>query len=222
LINFEKLFYLCPGSNKSIMKKDPKDLSTEEKIKAAARKIFTQKGYSATRTRDIAEEAGINLALLNYYFRSKEKLFDLVMLENFGQFISGVRALFNEKDTTLQQKIETVVDFYITQLKTNPDLPLFVLTEIRSNPKKLQAKGFSKDLLAQSYFLKQLSEELKKQKKAIHPLHFIMNLFAMTIFPFISAPLIKTMGVGDLEFSNLMEERRKLLPIWIMKLIQEP
>ena len=58
-----------------------KDISTEEKIRAAARKIFTQKGFAATRTRDIAEEAGINLALLNYYFRSKEKLFEQIMIE---------------------------------------------------------------------------------------------------------------------------------------------
>jgi AcrR family transcriptional regulator len=49
--------------------------TTEEQIKEAARRVFTRKGYAATRTRDIAEESGHNLALLNYYFRSKEKLF---------------------------------------------------------------------------------------------------------------------------------------------------
>ena len=58
------------------------DPTTEEKIKEAARKLFTQKGFAATRTRDIAEEAGINLALLNYYFRSKQKLFDLIMKDH--------------------------------------------------------------------------------------------------------------------------------------------
>jgi AcrR family transcriptional regulator len=55
------------------------DTTTEAKIKAAARVVFHKKGFAATRTRDIAEEAGINLALLNYYFRSKEKLFDIIM-----------------------------------------------------------------------------------------------------------------------------------------------
>ena len=49
------------------------DISTEDKIKQAALKLFTKKGYAATRTRDISEAAGINLALLNYYFRSKER-----------------------------------------------------------------------------------------------------------------------------------------------------
>ena len=67
------------------------DSSTEEKIKAAARKVFTRKGFAATRTRDISEEAGINLALLNYYFRSKEKLFDLVMMENMQHFLIGMK-----------------------------------------------------------------------------------------------------------------------------------
>ena len=62
------------------------DPSTEEKIKNAARIIFHQKGYAGTKTRDIAEEAGINLALLNYYFRSKEKLFGIIMVESLQSF----------------------------------------------------------------------------------------------------------------------------------------
>ena len=63
------------------------DTSTEEKIKEAARVVFHKKGYAATRTRDIAEEADINLALLNYYFRSKEKLFDIIMVETLSGFL---------------------------------------------------------------------------------------------------------------------------------------
>ena len=71
------------------------DLSTEEKIKEAAKKVFLKKGYAATRTRDIAEEAGINLALLNYYFRSKEKLFDLIMLEKLEKFFGVIAPVLN-------------------------------------------------------------------------------------------------------------------------------
>lgn len=203
------------------MEKKPKDISTEEKIKAAARKIFTKKGYSATRTRDIAEEAGINLALLNYYFRSKEKLFDLVMLENFGQFIHGVRALFNDPDSSLEQKIEALVDFYISQIILNPDLPLFVLNEIRSDPKKLQARGLLRDILRKSVFMQQLIEELIKQKRTdLHPIHIMINIFSMTIFPFVAAPMIMYMGeLSEKEFRSIMEERKKLIPVWIKKMI---
>jgi AcrR family transcriptional regulator len=203
------------------MEKKPEDPSTEEKIKAAARKIFTRKGYSAARTRDIAEEAGINLALLNYYFRSKEKLFDIVMLENFGQFVSGIRTLFNEKNTSLEQKIEGLVEFYINQLIANPDLPLFVLNEIRSDPKKLRSRGFNKDMLQKSYFMQQIIEEMKKRKKTgLNPLHLVMNLFSMTIFPFLAGPLIMEVGsLAEPDFKKIMEERKKWIPIWIKAML---
>jgi len=72
------------------MKEKKIDLSTETKIKEAARVVFYKKGFSATRTRDIAEEAGINLALLNYYFRSKEKLFEIIMFETFSAFVQSM------------------------------------------------------------------------------------------------------------------------------------
>jgi AcrR family transcriptional regulator len=198
------------------MKKAAISLSTEEKIQAAARKIFTSKGYAATRTRDIAEEAGINLALLNYYFRSKKKLFELVMLENFGQFVTGIKTVVNDTSTTLEQKIDRLVNFYIDQLMVNRDLPLFVLNEIRSNAQLLTSKGMNKDILLKSHFMQQLTAELKRRKKTIHPLHVVMNTFSMTIFPFLASPIILELGVlKEQEFRKLMEERRRLVPAWL-------
>src|SRR3954468_17682023 len=91
----------------------PLDVSTEEKIKAAAKKLFTQKGFAATRTRDIAEEAGINLALLNYYFRSKQKLYDIILLENFRQFIQGISTNVYDDKAGIAEKIEGIVVAYI-------------------------------------------------------------------------------------------------------------
>ncbi|MCZ7140537.1 TetR family transcriptional regulator, partial [Salmonella enterica subsp. enterica] len=92
------------------------------------------KGFAATRTRDIAEEAGINLALLNYYFRSKEKLFDLVMMESLQKFLLGVRDILNDVNSSLTEKISQLAGHYIELLKVNTDLPLFILSEIRANP----------------------------------------------------------------------------------------
>ncbi|MDP4149822.1 MAG: TetR family transcriptional regulator [Bacteroidota bacterium] len=204
------------------MEKKAKDLSTEERIKAAARTLFTRKGYAATRTRDIAKEAGINLALLNYYYRSKEKLFDLVILENFGQFVEGVRAIMNEQTTSLEEKIEGLVNLYIGKLLANPDLPLFILNEMRSNPKTLKSKGLTKDMLRNSHFMKQLTEELiLRRKLSVNPIHFVMNTLAMTVFPFAAAPLLKEVsGMSEEVFVALMEERRKLIPVWIKKIMQ--
>src|SRR5688572_23826496 len=128
-------------------KKTQPDRTTEERIKAAARKVFTKKGYSAARTRDIAEEAGINLALLNYYFRSKEKLFEQVMLEKFQKFFGVVVPILVDIDTTLEQKIELVANNYISMLLENPDLPIFVLSEIRNNPDRFVSNTQLKKIL---------------------------------------------------------------------------
>src|ERR1700753_352983 len=122
-----------------------KNASTEEKIKQAARKVFTQKGYAATRTRDIAEESGLNLALINYYFRSKEKLFDIIVVEHMQVFIHSVMGIVNDRQTTLREKIRVISGHYIDMLIKNPDMPVFVLNEIQSDPAKLLAKLGVKD-----------------------------------------------------------------------------
>src|ERR1700755_347789 len=126
-------------ATKKVVRKKEDHESTEQKIKEAARKLFTQKGFAATRTRDIAEEAGLNLALLNYYFRSKQKLFDIIMMENFRQFIKGISFNFLEEATPLDEKIGKIVTLYIDFLTQHPDLPLFILNELRNNPDQLAA-----------------------------------------------------------------------------------
>src|ERR1700712_7216 len=93
-----------------------KNTSTEEKIKEAARRVFTRKGYDATRTRDIAEESGYNLALINYYFRSKEKLFDLIMVEHLQFFIHSIKGILDDRETTLKEKVRILVGHYIDML----------------------------------------------------------------------------------------------------------
>src|SRR5436853_3194781 len=109
----------------TIKKTKPKsDTTTEAKIKNAARAVFHKKGFAGTRTRDIAEEAGINLALLNYYFRSKEKLFDIIMLESLHGFVQSLTDVFNNEKTSLENKVETLVSNYIDLLIEQHDIPL--------------------------------------------------------------------------------------------------
>src|SRR5690349_4943784 len=194
-------------------KKVQTDSSTEEKIKAAARKVFTKKGFSAARTRDIAEEAGINLALLNYYFRSKEKLFDIVMMENIQQFLMGIKGLLNNEGLSLTEKIALVAENYINLLRVQPDMPLFILSEIKSNPEKLATNMNVKEILLKSHFYLQLNETLNGK---IHPLHFIINIISLTVFPFVASPLIKIIGeLKQEDFDKMAEERKKMIPVWI-------
>jgi len=199
------------------MKKEAveKNSSTEEKIKEAARKVFLQKGYAATRTRDIAEEAGFNLALLNYYFRSKEKLFDIIMLETMQNFLHSVREILSDEHTSLQEKLELLVERYIDVLIKNPEMPFFILNEVRQDPKKLVSKIGLKQKLAETYFIQQIREVAGKEL-AMHPMQIIMNLMGMIVFPFIAKPIVQHMGNLDQDaFNALMEERKKLIPIWL-------
>ena len=193
------------------------DTTTEEKIKEAARQVFTQKGFAATRTRDIAEAAGINLALLNYYFRSKEKLFDLVMLENIQKFVMAMKGVFNNEALTLVEKVTALIDNYISLLLKNPNLPLFILSEIRANPEKLAANMGIREMLLQSDFYRQL----QAAGHQVHPIHFIMNIIGLAVFPFIANPLLKVIGdLKQADFDMLMEERRRMIPLWIEAMLK--
>lgn len=190
--------------------------STEEKIKEAARKVFTQKGYAATRTRDIAEEAGLNLALLNYYFRSKEKLFGLIMAEKIQQFFGILQPVINNPGTSLQEKTEIIVLKYIDLLSENPDLPFFILSEIRNKPEYFSKITSRENPLTGSILVKQFHEKVPGR----NPLHYLINLLAMCVFPFIMNPVLQKTGVLDEKsFKQLTKERKALIPIWTKALL---
>lgn len=196
--------------------------TTEEKIKGAARKVFTQKGFAATRTRDIAEESGFNLALINYYFRSKEGLFNIIMMEQLQGFVGNILNIVNDTATTLQEKIEQIVSYYIDMLKANPDLPMFILQEVRTNPDKFIENAGAGMNLKDLYLSKQWKQMAKsKGRIMIHPRHILLNALSMTVFPFIASPLLRSKtGMGERQFNRMMDERKKLIPAWIMQMLE--
>jgi len=193
------------------------DGSTEEKIKEAARTVFYKKGFAATRTRDIAEEADINLALLNYYFRSKAKLFEIIMMETLSGFIKNMLVVLNDENTSLERKVEEIASRYIDLIIKEPEIPTFIVTEIRNNPNMLLEKLPIKQVLANSMFFKQHEEAVKKGEiSEPNPLHFLMNVIGLVVFPFIAKPLLMGgSGINEAEFNALMIERKKLIPVWI-------
>lgn len=197
--------------------KQQTDLGTEGRILEAARNVFTRKGYAATRTRDIAEEAGINLALLNYYFRSKEKLFEVVMVEKIQTLFGVLAPVLNESNTTLDAKIERAADMYITGLLANPDLPLFVLNELKNNPERFIAQVHAGELLKNSEFVKQL----KEARPDVHPFQLLSSILGMLIFPFIARPIFQQAGgVPDDAYNRLLEQRKTLVPELVKKMLK--
>jgi AcrR family transcriptional regulator len=192
------------------------DDSAEEKIKLAARKLFTEKGFDAVKTRDIAAEAGINLALLNYYFRSKQKLFDIIMIENFERFIQQLIPVFGDETMSLDERLEQITTRYIDMLRMNPDLPFFIMNEMKSDSSKLlQIRARLLDI--RNNFVAEIERSLKtKGIKPLHTAHMMMNFMGLMIFPFVAQPMLMTVNkLSKKEFDQLMEERKKLVPVWL-------
>jgi AcrR family transcriptional regulator len=198
------------------------DSNTESKIKAAARIVFHKKGFAATRTRDIATEAGMNLALLNYYFKNKQKLFELVMLETLTSFFQTIGTVFNDENTTLEKKIQLVAEKYIDVITEEPGIPLFIMSELRSRGAAILEKLPGIKLILQSVFIQQYKEEVRKGKiSEPDPLQFLMNLLGLIVFPFISSPMIKKLGkISDRQFDQLMQDRKTQIPVWIKAMLK--
>jgi len=196
-------------------------MTTEERIKVAARKVFHQKGYAGTRTRDIAEEAGINHAMVNYYFRSKEKLFGIVMLETMTFFFKGVSTILNNENTSLEEKIEQVVANYIDLLLEEPELPTFMFNEVRTNPEPFVANTPILQALEHSVLARQYAKAVA-QGRITEPnlIHTVLNVISLVIFPFIAQPIFAALSRTDKEaYKALMLERKKLIPQWIKAML---
>jgi AcrR family transcriptional regulator len=194
-----------------------KGLSTEEKFKEAARIVFTKKGYAATKTRDIAEQAGLNLALLNYYFRSKEKLFEIVMIEKVQQLLAFMSPVLNNPDTSLHEKIDLITPSYIDMLLKNPDLPMFVLSEIKSNPERFAKMIQTNGNVLQSSFIRQIAGK----KKDVNPVQLFLNFLGMLVFPFIVQPVLQTIvPMTEDAYTQLLEQRKVLIPQWMKMMLE--
>lgn len=203
-------------------KKATKDSSTEERIKQAAKKLFTQKGFAETKTREIAEESGINLALLNYYFRSKQRLYDIIMEENMSSFKKGLSDLFADTQLDVYSKIEKLAHYYIDEFIENRDLPMFIASTIY-NAGRFPGNEHDDDISAsRKIFVNQIKELVAKKKiKPIHPAHILSNMMGLIIFPFVIGPLLKRRAkISDKEFIELMKERKKLIPQWIKAMLE--
>jgi AcrR family transcriptional regulator len=198
-----------------------RDRSTEEKILAAARKIFLNKGMDGARMQDIADEAGINKALLHYYFRSKDKLFEQIFLEVASSMLPRIFSIF-QSDDTLFTKIEKFCDTYITQEIKTPYVPIFILNEVNRQPQAFLKKVLGNTSPPVEKLLQQIKQETKAGLiKPIDPLQLLLNTLSLCIFPFLASPMIQLLtGMEAKNFRALMEERKKLVPQLIIESIK--
>lgn len=169
--------------------------STEETIFNAAREEFIEKGFDGTRMQEIAKRAGINKALLHYYYRTKEKLFDAIFEKVFKAFMPEIFEVM-QSDASISYKIEVFVSNYLKLIMENPHIPSFVLHELNRNPERLQGLFGSILGTIRDKGFDRFSESLKKEIEAgkiipIAPEQLIVNIIALCIFPVVARPIIQ-------------------------------
>jgi TetR/AcrR family transcriptional regulator len=189
------------------------DRETEEKILDAAHVVFLRLGTSGARMKDIAEEAGVNQALLHYYFRNKAGLAEAVFKRAFGGFFPTLAGILGS-DATIAEKIRAVVEKETDFLLENPYLPGFVLSELQHQPERLRHMSARIGQLPAARLGKQLAAEAAAGRiRRIAPEQFIINLVAQIVYPFIAKPLVDGfLGVTGQDFAAFIAVRRRELP----------
>ncbi|MBU2906742.1 MULTISPECIES: TetR/AcrR family transcriptional regulator [Arenibacter] len=199
-----------------------KDQSTEENILKAAISVFQKKGMAGARMQEIADEAKINKAMLHYYYKSKQKLFEAVFRQAFEKFAPHINQVFNS-DKTVFEKITEFTDSYISFVMENPYLPNFLIQEINNNPEFSDLFFGSEIAPNPARFKKQIAQEIEMGIiKPIDPKQLLLNLFSLTAFSFVGTGLVR--GILDLDektFKSMMQERKILIPELLINSIKK-
>jgi AcrR family transcriptional regulator len=193
--------------------------NTENQILIAARDVFIVKGYEGARMQEIADQAGINKALLHYYFRSKEKLFEAVFREVAANLFPAMKHLL-EAEIGIKEKITFFVKMYLKALRENPFIPAFVINTLNSNPEsflKYIKKSGVNPILLQNQIEDEVSHGLIRTIKAEH---LMVNIIAMCIFPFIARPIVKSIfNMDQEEYQAYLEARGNEIIDFVLKSI---
>jgi TetR/AcrR family transcriptional regulator len=181
--------------------------SAESKILEAAKKLYLSKGMSNVSSRDIAEEAGLNVALLNYYFRSKEKLQVIIFSEIMHEFLLGMMEVM-DGDLSLQQKVRVFIEKEYDFLTVHPEIPNFIYNELAKNgPCSMENGGFNPAIFETKVF-KQIAEaQANGTMRQIELPSMILLLLGNCHIPF----LAKTMVCGIHNLSSETYEEQVIL-----------
>ena len=207
---------------------EDRDGDTEQRILQAARSVFIRRGTSGARMQEIAAEAGVNQALLHYYFRSKQRLAEAVFREAAGRLVPAVLRLLSS-DAPLEQKVEGFVHLYIDTVREQPFLPGYILAELHQHPERVrglqEAIGLQPAVVAKTLLTKlrtQLEEGAKSGKlRRIAPEQFVVSLLALTVFPFAARPVLDlALGMNDDGFGRFLDQRRAELPAFILSALR--
>ncbi|RQO70728.1 TetR/AcrR family transcriptional regulator [Pedobacter sp. KBW06] len=186
-----------------------RDTGTEQLIKDTAKHLFFAEGKLHATTQEIADAAGVNRTLVNYYFRSRDILFDQVFTEAQEGFSSTLDEVFRSS-MPFKEKIRNLIHVFIDETTKYPYRQLFIITEMNRHVVFTAKKSRAKEV---KIFLAEIQAEMDQGNvRQMEPKQFIMNLFALMAYPLITAPLHQALfGMNDDEYAKLMEERKELI-----------
>jgi TetR/AcrR family transcriptional regulator len=197
--------------------------SSEEKIKEAARKVFLRKGFDGTTSRDIANEAEMNIALTNYYFRSKEKLFLEIFKDLLNLYFQNTMDILN-KDIDLREKIIEAIDHTFEMVKKEPDLVIFIMNEVHKAPERLMSDLNFLRQVKYTRLSDQLEEEYKRGRiRNISVENILPMLCGYIQFIFIGKNLhMKVFEVSEDQFALYAEGHKNVIKDMILNYIFVP
>jgi TetR/AcrR family transcriptional regulator len=205
------------------------DRDTEQRILDAAHAVFLRRGTAGARTQEIAKEAGVNSALLHYYFRTKARLAGAVFQRAAMQLMPAVIRVLGS-DAELEEKVEQVVDIELRQLMKTPYLPGYILSELTHHPERAGQLFSSATGLAPSEVGARVFKVLRAQINArvragrMHPIspeQFAINLLALCVFPFAARPMVMALaGLDETGFRRFIERRRRELAPFVLRALR--
>ncbi len=205
------------------------DRDTEQRILDAAHTVFVRHGTAGARMQEIAEEAGVNKALLHYYFRNKARLGEAIFRRVAQGLFARVGAILGGADS-LDEKVRQVVAIYIDQLLLTPYAPGYVIGEVNQHPERakqlLDAVGQMRAQAMGEHFLATLGRQLEQAARdgrirAISLEQFIANLASLCVFPFAARPMLgAVLHLDDRAFERFMRERKATLADFILNALR--
>ena len=207
----------------------PRDLDTESKILEAARVVFTRRGTAGARVQDIAAEAGVNQALIHYYFGSKAELAERVFFEAAGRLMQAM-AVFANPTATLEELVEQFVAAYIDTIRKTPFIPGYILAETTQSPERLDALMRRALGAAPGQLVVMARERIDKliaarvndgSMRPIAPRQLLVNVMALVAFPFVARPILAAVLAADgADYDDFLDERRRELPSFILNALR--
>lgn len=207
--------------NNPIKPDDLVEPSTEQNILAAAERLFLDRGYSLVSTTDIAREAGCNQALIHYYYRTKDRLFEAIFEKKATRFFSVILD-FEKRGESFEETVRRIVDIHFRMLLEEPKLPFLLFNELSINPGRIavirdRLGGLAEKTLER--FQARLSAEIYAGRvRQVSLIDIILNIVSLNVALFLAHPvLVSAFGMTEEEYAILAEKRQKENADFILK-----